>query len=30
MTAVKRLTRWFDHHTLWACHAGPRYGARRR
>ena len=28
MTTVKRLTRWLDRHTLWACNAGPRYGAR--
>ena len=30
MTTVKRITRWFDRHTLWAYNAGPRYGVRRR
>ncbi len=30
MNTVKRVTRWLDQQTLWAYHAGPRYGARRR
>lgn len=30
MNRVQRITRWIDTHTLWACNAGPRYGARRR